>query len=149
MPVCKCRQCVRQGNVRDYSQRTLYRHRVTFGLSNEDEDIFSIPVESDNPVPPSNPNPPCSPVSEVPDNIGAVPEFGARDADVPAEPVPAMVVCSELGVLIGRQGGGMGRPPNSFFVPSPARLEVLLDLQLKHRLGSDGSSFLTLLVLLL
>ena len=43
----------------------------------------------------------------------------------------------------------MGHPQILFFVPSPAGLEVLLDLQLKHRLGSDGSSFLTFLVLLL
>ena len=137
MPVCRCKQCVHQGNVRDYTQRTLYRHRVTFGLSGEEgEDIVSIPVEPGSPV-----QPPCSPIPPVLDDIGEVPEFGARDADVPVpEPIPAVVVCSDQQrVFIGRQWNGMGRPPKSFFVPSPARLEVLLDLQHKYRLGSDGS----------
>ena len=66
-------------------------------------------------------------------------QFFGRPGDSPV-PVPTVeVVPSQQGTVIGRPRADMGRPPNSFFVPHPARLEMLLDLQHKHHLCSNGA----------
>ena len=121
MPVCRCRVCARQKNLRQYSTRTIFRHRALYGLA---EDAVA--------------DPPVLVEIGLNDIIDEPVACNARPND-PTSPTPF----DQGGIFIGRQWFGSGRPPNAFFVPCPARLEFLLDFQRKHRLSSDFSlSFL-------
>ena len=147
MPVCPCRACTAQGNRRAYSARTIFRHKASFGLAN---DFQALPV-GDVHAPPVFPvvglaDPVCEDIDPL--DIDGVPEFCARSPPPPVVedlPLPVQVNVEGKGIVIGRQWTGVGRPPNSFFVSAPARLELLLDLQIKHRLSGDGLSSFHLL----
>ena len=101
---------------------------------------FSSPPRGRRPCPPLA-DPVCEDIDPL--DIDGVPEFCARSPPPPVVedlPLPVQVNVEGEGIVIGRQWTGVGRPPNSFFVSAPARLELLLDLQIKHRLSGDGLS---------